>query len=103
MAGRGRRQAPALRAWCEKAIVSIGPEPHPVYPPVSAIGGGQPFRPRCVHVLTPIVDLSAGRQEERLATEEERKCGVISPEVLNRTPGELQPKYRQESVALPKP
>ena len=64
------------------------PEPHPAYPPISGIGG-PPFHPNCVHVLTPFV--------ERLGTEEEKKRGVISPEVLNRTPGELQRRYRKES------
>jgi hypothetical protein len=72
--------------YYENVIVSIGPEPHPVYPPISAIGGGPPFHPNCVHVLTPFV--------ERLATEEERKAGVISPEVLSQTPTELQRRYR---------
>ena len=68
--------------YYENAIVCVGPEPHPVYPSISAIGGGPPFHPRCVHVLTPFV--------ERLATEEERKAGIVSPEVLNCTPAELQ-------------
>ena len=44
----------------------------------SAIGGGPPFHPNCVYVLTPFV--------ERLATEDERKRGVISPDLLNRSP-----------------
>jgi len=35
-----------------------------------------------VHVLTPFV--------ERLATEEEKKAGLVPPDVLNRTPAELQ-------------
>lgn len=51
--------------------------------------------PNCVHVLTPFVDLSAGRQEERLATEQRRKVGVPGPTVLNRTPAELQRRYRR--------
>ena len=46
--------------------------------------------------MTPFVDLSAGRQEERVATEEERKRGIISPEPLNRTPGELQRRYTKK-------
>lgn len=71
----------------ENAILSIGPESHPVYPPISAIGGAPPFHPNCAHVLTPFV--------ERLATEEEMKAGMISPEVLDRTPGELQRRYRK--------
>jgi hypothetical protein len=58
-----------------------------VYPPISAIGG-RPFHPCCVHVLTPFV--------ERLATEEEKKAGVVPPEVLNRTPAELQRRFRKE-------
>jgi len=74
--------------YYENVIVSIGPEPHPLYPPISAIGGGPPFHPRCVHVLAPFV--------ERLATEEERKVGVPDPTVLNRTPAELQRSYRKE-------
>jgi len=75
--------------YYENAIVNIGDEPHPVYPQISAIGGGSPFHPRCVHVLTPFV--------ERLATEEEKKAGIISPEVLSRTPGELQRRSREDS------
>jgi hypothetical protein len=74
--------------YYENAIVSIGPDPHPIYPPITAIGGGPPFHPRCVHVLTPFV--------ERLATAEEKKAGVISPEVLDRTPSELQQRYRKD-------
>ena len=62
---------------------------------VTAIGGGPPSDPNCVHMLTPFV--------ERSATEEERKAGVISPEVLNRMAAEVQGRYRQESVALPEP
>jgi len=76
--------------YYENVIVCIGDEPHPVYPSISAIGGGPPFHPRCVHVLTPFV--------ERLATEEEKRRGIIPPEALNRTPGELQRRYRQESA-----
>jgi hypothetical protein len=73
--------------YYENVIVSIGPEPHPLYPPISAIGGGPPFHPNCVHVLTPFV--------ERLATEAERKEGVREAGVLNRTPAELQRRYRK--------
>ena len=70
-------------------VLSIGPEPHPVYPSISAIGGGPPFQPNCVHVLMPFV--------ERLATEEQKRRGVISPDLLNRSPGELQRECREES------
>jgi hypothetical protein len=77
--------------YYENVIVSIGPEPHPVYPPISAINGGPPFHPRCVHVLTPFV--------ERPATEEERKAGRVQPEVLNRTPAELQRRYQEGTRA----
>ena len=73
--------------YYENAIVSIGSEPHPIYPPISTINGGPPFHPRCVHVLTPFV--------ERLATEKEKKAGRVPAEVLNRTPVELQQRYRQ--------
>ena len=38
-------------------------------------------------MLTPFV--------ERLATEEERKAGWIPPEVLKRTPGELERRHRK--------
>jgi len=87
---------------CIPALSSAegGPEPHPIHPPmllcearVSAIGGGPPFHPNCVHVLTPFV--------EQLATEEEKKAGMISPEVLNRTPAELQQQYRREAQHKP--
>jgi len=37
-------------------------------PLCSPIGGGPPFHPNCVYVLTPFV--------ERLATKEERKTGI---------------------------
>ncbi len=73
--------------YYENIIVNLGPEPHPLYPPISAINGGPPFHPRCVHVLTPFV--------ERLATEEEKKAGVVPPEVMNQTPTELQRRYRK--------
>ena len=53
--------------YYENAVVSIGDEPHPVYPPISSVNGGPPFHPNCVHVLTPFV--------ERLATEEEKRGG----------------------------
>jgi hypothetical protein len=75
--------------YYENVIVSIGDEPHPVYPPISAINGGPPFHPRCVHVLTPFV--------ERLATEEEKKAGLTAPEILSRSPAELQRRYRKDS------
>ena len=73
--------------------------PAPIYPPmllceaalrcearVTAIGGGPPSDPNCVHMLTPFV--------ERSATEEERKAGVISPEVLNRMAAEVHRGFR---------
>jgi len=78
--------------YFEGVIVSIGPETHPVYPPISAINGGPPFHPRCVHVLTPFV--------ERLATEEEKQAGMVPPEGLNKTLAELQRRYRKESAAI---
>ena len=78
--------------YYENVIVCIGDEPHPVYPPISAIGGGPPFHPRCVHVLTPFV--------ERLATEEEKKAGVVSPAVLNRSSAELQRRHTRERRTL---
>jgi len=81
-------QARDFCIYYENVIVSIGPEPHPVYPPISAIGGGPPFHPNCVHVLTPFV--------ERLATSEEKKAGLIPLDALNRSPAELQRRYRQE-------
>jgi hypothetical protein len=74
--------------YYENVIVSIGEESHPVYPPISAIGGGPPFHPNCVHVLTPFV--------ERLATDEEKKAGIISPDLLNRSPAELQRRFRKD-------
>jgi hypothetical protein len=77
--------------YYENVIVSIGPEPHPLYPPISAIGGGPPFHPNCVHVLTPFV--------ERLATAEEQKVGMPDPTVLNQTPEGLQQRYRYRKGA----
>jgi len=41
-----------------------------------------------VRALTPFV--------ERLARDEEKKRGIISPEVSSRTPGELQRRYRKK-------
>jgi len=49
-----------------------------------------------VRVLTPFVDLSAGREAERLATEEERKAGLTAPEVLNQSPADLQRRFRKD-------
>jgi hypothetical protein len=74
--------------YYENLIVSIGSEPHPLYPPLSAINGGPPFHPNCVHVLTPFV--------ERLATEAERKAGIPDPTALNRPPEELQRRFRAD-------
>jgi len=73
--------------YYENAVVSLNGA-HPVYPPISAINGGPPFHPNCVHVLTPFV--------ERLATDDERKRGVISPNLLNKSPAELQRRFRKE-------
>jgi len=42
-------------------------------------------------VLTPFV--------ERLATDEEKQRGIISPDVLNRSPAELQRRFRKEFPA----
>lgn len=49
--------------------------------------GRPPFHPSRVHVLTPFV--------ERLAMEEQ-KARVPEPTVLNRTPGELQRRFRKD-------
>jgi hypothetical protein len=73
--------------YYENAVVSLDGS-HPVYPPISAINGGPPFHPRCVHVLTPFV--------ERLATDEEKKRGVISVDILNKSPAGLQRRFRKE-------
>jgi len=59
-----------------------------IYPPISAINGGPPFHPNCVHVLTPFV--------ERLAIDEEKKRGVVSLDLLNKSPAELQRRFRKE-------
>jgi len=58
-------------------ITSVGPG-----------GDGPPFHPRCVHVLTPFV--------ERLAAEHEKKRGVVTPGLLNKSPVELQRRFRKE-------
>jgi len=81
--------------YYENAIVSIGEQPHPAYPPLSAINGGPPFHPRCVHSLTPFV--------ERLATGEERKRGVIAPDLLSSSPARLQRRFRKEFPHKPAP
>ena len=70
------------------AIVCIGDESHPVYRP-SPLAAGPPFQPRCAHAILPFVD--------RLATDEEKKAGTISPDLLNRPLAELRRRYRQES------
>lgn len=77
--------------YYENVVVSIGEQPHPDYPAISAIGGGPPFHPNCVHVLTPFV--------EPLATEEELARGRIDPELLDKTPAELQRRFRGEFPA----
>jgi len=74
--------------YYENVIVSIGPEPHPVYPPISAINGGTPFHPKCAHIMTPFV--------ERLATPEERAAGKIAPDLLNKSPAQLQRRFRKD-------
>jgi len=74
--------------YYKNAILSIGGEPHPVYPSISAINGGPPFHPDCVHVLTPFV--------ERLASKEERRGGFLHPEFLHKSPAELQRWFRKE-------
>jgi len=71
----------------ENAVVSLN-GPHPVYQPISAINGGPPFYPRCARVLTPFV--------ERPATDEEEKRGIVSPDLLNKSPAELQRRFRKE-------
>ena len=76
--------------YYENVVVNIGDESHPVYLPISAIHGGPPFHPNCVHVLTPFV--------ERLATEEEKKAGVIPPDILDRTSTDLQRKFREQEA-----
>jgi len=73
--------------YYENAIVSLDGS-HPVYPPISAINGPPPWHPNCIHVLTPFV--------ERLATDEEKKRGIISPDLLNKPPAELQRRFRKE-------
>jgi len=73
--------------YYENVIVSLD-GPHPVYPPISAINGGPPWHPNCQHALTPFV--------ERLATDEEKKRGIISPDLLNKSPAELQRRFRKE-------
>ncbi len=73
--------------YYEGAVVCIEGE-HPVYPPISAINGGPPFHPNCVHVLTPFV--------ERLATEREKEAGRLPADVLNKAPAELQRRFRRD-------
>ncbi len=75
--------------YYENVIVYIGPEPNPTsYPPLSAINGGPPFHPNCAHVMTPFVI--------SLATPEERAAGIIEPELLNKTPAQLQRRFRKD-------
>jgi hypothetical protein len=74
--------------YYENVVVSIGDEPHPIYPSISAINGEPPWHPNCVHSLTPFV--------ERLATPEERERGKIAPDLLNKPPAELQRRFRKE-------
>ena len=74
--------------YYENVIVNSGDEPHPVYPPISAINGGTPFHPKCVHVMTPFV--------ERLATEAEKERGKIDSSLLERSPADMQRRFRQE-------
>jgi hypothetical protein len=75
--------------YYENVIVFIGDEPNPTpYPPISAIEGGTPFHPNCAHVMTPFV--------ERLATEPEKAAGKIDADLLNKSPAELQRRFRAE-------
>jgi hypothetical protein len=75
----------------EGVIVSIDDNPYAGYPPLSAINGGPPFHPNCVHVLTPFV--------LRLASDEEQTAGAISPELLSRSPADLQQQFRKDFPA----
>jgi len=48
----------------------------------------------CLHVLMPFV--------EPLATDQDKQRGMIAPDLLNRTPAELQQRYRRESGSAAK-
>jgi len=50
--------------------------------------GTPPFHPRCARVLTQSV--------ERLATQEEKKRGTGSPDLLIKSPAELQRRFCKE-------
>jgi len=80
---------PDLCIYYERTIVYIGAAPNPTaYPPISAIGGGPPFHPNCQHTLQPfVIDL---------ATEKEKAAGKIAPDLLDKSPAELQKRFRQE-------
>lgn len=87
----GRRTRTGGRGGCWGGQVSPlhpgGRQAQPAYPRISALGGVPPFHLDCVHVLTPSV--------ERLATEEE-KAGIISSDLLSRSPAELQRRFRKD-------
>lgn len=74
--------------YYENMVVCIGPEPHPIYPSIDAIGGGPPFHPNCAHTMHPFVEV--------LATPEERKAGEPPPGVLYKTPAQLQRRFRKD-------
>jgi len=73
--------------YYENVIVCLYGE-HPDYPDISAIEGGPPFHPRCVHVLTPFV--------EALADPEELRAGIMGEGVAEASPAQLQARFRRE-------
>lgn len=74
--------------YYEGVIVSLTGETESGYPPISAINGGPPFHPNCVHVLSPFV--------LRLATPKEQQAGRIEEGLLDQSPAQLQRRFRQE-------
>jgi hypothetical protein len=69
-------------------VVSLTGDTVEGYPPLSAINGGPPFHPNCAHVLMPFVIA--------LATPEERAAGKIEPDLLNKTPANLQRRFTKQ-------
>lgn len=81
--------------YYEGAIANIGSEPHPRYPFLSQLGGGPPFHPNCLHTIVPFV--------ENLEDEAAHKAGETQPEVWDKSPAELERRYRRERIKEPRP
>jgi hypothetical protein len=78
----GPSVAPDTQAFLthvENAIVSTGPEQHPVHSPTLAVSGGIPWHTDCAHVPMPSTERPVTRQgEKEHLPEQEELCQALS-------------------------